>query len=314
MSTGSTIPYNLRPNKAADRELFLSLLARLCGTLPLETYRYVGLGGPFLEDFRMVHSRLGISHMTSVEMEKAAHLRQAFNRPFRSISCVHAKIEEYLKETDFDESVILWLDYTKPEDLKQQIDCYCEQAAQLPLGSIVRITMNANPSSLGNPANVAHLEEYRVSELRRRLGNYVPTAFPPSHTRQINYGRGLLSILRLALDRHMIGYPDRKTVWALSTYYADGQPMVTATVIIVNRSDEAVEPVVAGWPFRSTPECPHVLELPVLSPLERATLERADDPSTCLKYDLPVARLKQNPLENFTDFYRVYPQFARVDL
>ena len=48
MSAGSSLPYRLRPNKAVDRELFLSLLTRLAPKLSLEKYHYVGLGGPSL--------------------------------------------------------------------------------------------------------------------------------------------------------------------------------------------------------------------------------------------------------------------------
>ena len=69
MSAGSSLPYRLRPNKAVDRELFLSLLMRLAPKLALEKYHYVGLGGPFLEDFRLVHGRLGIAKMTCIETE-----------------------------------------------------------------------------------------------------------------------------------------------------------------------------------------------------------------------------------------------------
>ena len=75
MSTGSSLPYRLRPNKAVDRELFLSLLMRLAPKFALERYHYVGLGGPFLEDFRMIHGRLGIAKMTCIETEEQVHKR-----------------------------------------------------------------------------------------------------------------------------------------------------------------------------------------------------------------------------------------------
>ena len=81
MGAGSSLPYRLRPNKAVDRELFLSLLMRLAPRLHVEKYHYVGLGGPFLEDFRLVHARLGLATMTCVETEEEVHKRQLFNRP-----------------------------------------------------------------------------------------------------------------------------------------------------------------------------------------------------------------------------------------
>ena len=63
MSKASSLPYKLRPNKAVDRELFLSLLCRLGAHLMVERYKYIGLGGPFLEDFRLLHKRTGIKEM-----------------------------------------------------------------------------------------------------------------------------------------------------------------------------------------------------------------------------------------------------------
>ena len=95
MSAGSSLPYRLRPNKAVDRELFLSLLMRLGPALSLEKYHYVGLGGPFLEDFRLIHARLGLARMTCVETEEEVHKRQLFNRPVASIECVHKTLEDY---------------------------------------------------------------------------------------------------------------------------------------------------------------------------------------------------------------------------
>ena len=102
MSAGSSLPYRLRPNKAVDRELFLSLLMRLAPKLSLEKYHYVGLGGPFLEDFRLVHARLGLGRMTCVEAEQEVHKRQVFNRPIASIECVNSTLEDYLDGHDFE--------------------------------------------------------------------------------------------------------------------------------------------------------------------------------------------------------------------
>lgn len=85
MSSGSSLPYRLRQNKSVDRELFLGLLGRLAATLKLEDYQYVGLGGPFLEDFRLIHARLGLKDLVCIEAEENVHKRQLFNAaPFAS--------------------------------------------------------------------------------------------------------------------------------------------------------------------------------------------------------------------------------------
>jgi hypothetical protein len=149
MSAGSSLPYRLRPNKAVDRELFLSLLMRLAPKLSLEKYHYVGLGGPFLEDFRLIHGRVGIAKMTCIETEEQVHKRQLFNRPIASIECVHKSLEDYLDETNLESPAIIWFDYTEPKGITSQIERFARTIGTVPIGSVLRITLNANPSSLG---------------------------------------------------------------------------------------------------------------------------------------------------------------------
>ena len=81
-----------------------------------------GLGGPFLEDFRLVHARLGLKRMACVETEQEVHKRQLFNRPIASIECVHATLEDYLDGHDFEAPAIIWFDYTEPKGITTQIE------------------------------------------------------------------------------------------------------------------------------------------------------------------------------------------------
>ncbi|MEI6848177.1 MAG: O-methyltransferase [Chlorobiaceae bacterium] len=324
MSKASSLPYQLRPNKAVDRELFLMLLGRIAGVIGIETYRYIGLGGPFLEDFRMLHARLGITDMVCLEIDENVNLRQNFNRPISSIQCLFSSIEDYLKKTEFYEPVILWLDYTAPSSLREQIECFCHQVCTLPVGSIVKITLNANPSSLGTPEphevkrdifNTEYaVQGWRLDRLKEKLGEFVPSSMTPRRLITYEFGKALLEILELALDREIDGYPDRNTIWCLTTLYADGQNMVTATVYVTPPNESDVEQILKSWSFYSTPAKPHVLDMPTLSTRERLTLEQSDNPDTCLRYELPKSSLKRNPLETFKLFYRVYPYFARVDM
>ena len=151
MSAASSLPYQLRPNKAVDRELFLSLLARVSGSLRIETYAYIGLGGPFLEDFRLIHSRLGITDLVCVEEEEAVHRRQLFNRPAPCVDCKHDTLEEFIDSTEFEKPVIIWFDYTDPKKITDQIERFSETVLFVRLNSILRITLNANAGSLGIP-------------------------------------------------------------------------------------------------------------------------------------------------------------------
>lgn len=332
MVSGSSIPYRLRPNKAVDRELFLSLLVRLAPSLALHDYRYVGLGGPFLEDFRLIHSRVGISKMTCVESEKQTHKRQLFNRPVPSIECVHNTLEGFLDETDLDEPAIVWFDYTDPKEISSQVDRFSVAVGSVPVGSILRITLNANPSSLGNPdpaeigvrlagdeadaqaARKPTIAEWRLARLKDKLGELFPADLKPEGMTFKQYGLSLLKVLQIAVDKEALNHLDRKLIWALATHYADGQPMITAAVIVAPPDDSALAAVVESWEFFSTPSSPHQVDLPSLSTLERLTMESKSDAGTLMDFSLPRSDLGSDPFESFRKFYRIFPHFSRVEL
>jgi len=222
MGSGSSLPYRLRPNKAVDRELFLSLLMRLAPELALENYHYVGLGGPFLEDFRLVHGRLGIAKMTCVEIQEQVHKRQIFNRPIASIQCIHTGLEDYLDETDFDSPAIIWFDYTEPKSITSQIGRFARTIGTVPTGSILRITLNANPGSLGKPNdNFSEIElmEWRLQEFQRRLGTLFPSGMSADGMKQSSFGKSLLHALKLAVEKEALSLQTQLSILQVGAFF-----------------------------------------------------------------------------------------------
>ena len=331
MSAGSSLPYRLRPNKAVDRELFLSLLLRLAPKLGLEKYHYVGLGGPFLEDFRLIHARLGIAKMTCIETEEEVHKRQLFNRPIESIACVHKKLEDYLDETDFDSPAIIWFDYTEPRGITTQIERFARTIGTVPIGSVLRVTLNANPESLGKPetkdisvesegdvsedrALKPTIQEWRLERFKERLGSLYPSGLSAAGMTFKTFGTSLLRALKLAVEKECLSFRDRRIAWALATHYADGQPMVTAALIVCPKDDKSIQELLLQWEFHAVAEAPHRLDLPALSTLERLTMESNADAQTKMGFKLPKSDMGENPFEVFKKFYRIYPHFSRVEL
>lgn len=331
MSAGSSLPYRLRPNKAVDRELFLSLLMRLAPKLALDKYHYVGLGGPFLEDFRLVHGRLGIAKMTCIETEAQVHKRQVFNRPVASIDCVHKTLEDYLDETDFDAPAIIWFDYTEPKGITTQIERFARTIGTVPVGSVLRVTLNANPTSLGKPdpkdlsvevedeasedrGVKPTIQEWRLARFKERLASLCPSDVTPDDMSFKKFGPSLLRALKLAVDNEVLSFRDRRIVWALATHYADGQAMVTAALVVARKDDAATEELVKGWEFYATTDAPHRVDLPALSTLERLTMESNDNAENVMGFKLPKSDMGEDPFEVFKKFYRIYPHFSRVEL
>lgn len=342
--SGSSLPYRLRPNKAVDRELFLSLLMRLAPNLRLEKYHYVGLGGPFLEDFRLLHSRIGIGRkrggrtvgrLTCIESELEVHKRQRFNRPVASIKCVHSTLEKFLDQTTFAKPVIIWFDYTAPGGVASQIQRFAATVGTMPIGSVLRVTLNADPGSLGEPPSGKDLSvevdgdvsadrakkptkaEWRFQRFNERLGALVPSGLTADAMTFKRYGPTLLQVLKLAVEKVALSFTERRVVWSLATHYADGQPMVTAALVVCPREDTVIEKLVKGWEFYATPDDPHRIELPALSSLERLTMESNNNSQRKLGFDLAKvieSKLGVDPVDVFKKFYRLYPHFSRVEL
>lgn len=322
MSKGASVPYKLRPNKIVDRELFVSFLSRLSATLKFENYQYIGLGGPFLEDFRLIHSRIGISDMVCVESNEDVHKRQRFNRPTPTISCVHNTLEGYINSSDFEKPVILWLDYTEPRKLADQIETFSDIVVNVPDYSVVRITLNANPGSLGSPDpgdiigrpdGPNGIQEWRLNEFKLKMANLCPADLDRSYMTNKAFGEAVLMSLQLSTQRAMLSSSDNIFPWTMSTHYSDGQPMVTATIMSIPKDRADIVRIIEQWEHYSTPENPLRLDMPALSPLERLTLESHEDPDNCLDFELPKSDMKEDPIESFKRFYRVYPHFTRVD-
>jgi hypothetical protein len=128
------------------------------------------------------------------------------------------------------------------------------------------------------------------------------------------FGTSLLRALKLAVEKEVLSFRDRRIVWALATHYADGQAMVTAALVVCKNDDKAVEALVKGWEFYATADAPHRLDLPALSTLERLTMESNIDAKTKMGFELPKSDMGENPFEVFKKFYRIYPHFSRVEL
>jgi hypothetical protein len=325
---GASLPYRLRPNKAVDRALFLSLLSWIAPEFSLRDYPYIGMGAEFLEDFRMIHAKIGITEMTSVESDPQIIKRQEFNKPLESINCVEDTIENYLQKTTIRTPTIVWLDYTDPSSLKLQIETFLATLRDCPLGSIVRVTLNANSGTLGSPkageitakidsgsGGVAQpLHTWRLAKLREKLGDFVPHTLDPSTMVAKEFGGALLKILQFSVDREFKHSRDRVIHWALSTHYADGQPMVTSTAIISGVSDTKIKDLIEKWEYVSPPSSPLKLDLPSLSTKERIHLESKIQKGTEMTYTLPKGKLGEDPVACFEKFYRVFPHYGSVDI
>lgn len=107
------VHYVQRPAKNIERKMIVEVLGSLGTYTKLDRFQYLGFGSIYFVDFALIHRRLGIRKMTSVEMEDApaAQARVAFNRPFKFVKLRFGHSNDVLPTHDWRTPSIVWLDY-----------------------------------------------------------------------------------------------------------------------------------------------------------------------------------------------------------
>jgi hypothetical protein len=194
--SGGNVSYNLRPNKFVERQLFIELLGKICLTKSPDSYIYISLGGPQLEDHKTIHQMLGFNNLVSIEADPVVYQRQLFNlRPYY-VKCRQETTSQFITNFDNfassyeDKKFIVWLDYTEANMRYEQLVEYQTLLSSLEVGDILKITINANPYSLGKK-EIDELGEpcetdnnYRISlfkKLQDQLKKYFPSHLNFTH-------------------------------------------------------------------------------------------------------------------------------------
>jgi hypothetical protein len=324
MSIGGSIPYHLRQNKAIDRNLFTDLLSRIGRYKNISDYTYYGFGGPYMEDFKHLHGALRLQDMVSIEREREVVKRQRFNQPLACVRILEGASGDFIARFDPETPSVVWLDYTEPKDIGIQLVELQQLVSKLNPYDVVKITLNAAASALGEPKEAdKDLKEYRLEVARERIGGFLPAHAGNDDVTGKNYPGLLLQAIHLAEHKGMEG----RRAWMLQPLsaftYADGQPMVTATAIVLPKSDIDAffsHTRLKHWPYVSVDwSAPRSISVPDLSLRERLKVEAmlpsasSKDILDALGYRIAATPAESEELmENFVRYYRMYPLYSRV--
>jgi hypothetical protein len=329
MSSGSTIPYHLRQNKAVERILFeeqLKLLSSWLDTinsLPIERYRYVGFGGPFLEDFKSIHRNLKIVDMTSIENDEHTLRRQEFNKP---VSCINLLPEpmnssDFINKDQFLKATILWLDYVNTDYVSQLHDIN-NAIGKMAEFDILKVTFNANAANI-RTNGLGNIQEQRCASFGDLIPNeYLPEDLDPDDFTHKNFHKVLSKTIQNALDNGLLHRQHLKAKILSSFVYKDGQKMLTLSCILL--SDESLTDFTqnssfTNWEFYYDKGHIFDISLPSLSVRERVEIERLlpngdlDAIKEYLGYRI-ADRDEDNDLllKNFIDYHARFPWFGKI--
>lgn len=338
--SGGYLPYHLRHNKAIERNVFIDLLSRIKG---IRDYQYIGFGGPFLEDFRLIHFHLGIKNMTCVEMDEEVHKRQDFNSPIGCITLLHKRSGEFITEFTFTGNSIIWLDYASSRALGEQLSEVHTVIQKLNTYDIIKVTLNANPNTLLDESilksrindkdkpevkeeETDKFYEERLAVLQERAGLYLPTTINREEITQGGYPSVLCRALRNAIQRGLSNIPDQVFQPLTSFIYSDSNhQMLTFTgIILPNKEAKKNEffeyTKISDWKFRNlTGETSLLIDIPELSIKERFEIDRLLPGASTqkihekLKFFIAENEDKSKmKIDNYILYYRQYPYFSKI--
>jgi hypothetical protein len=338
--SAATIPYHLRPHKAVDRRLFIDLLNRCERWRPLIRDAYLSMGAYPLEDHKLVHRMIGITRLIAFDDDPNIVARQRFNRPVDSFRAFKMKSGELIAELDQvlqeaecgdPEGLIIWLDYTAPKQLGEQVREFEALLDKVKKGDIVRVTVNAHLPALGDSKgpdgkNIPsdQLRVNRFGKLKERIGDYLPSDAKASDMTPERLPVLIAQAFGKAAAKALPVSGQNAFVPLSVVRYSDGQQMLSMTGMVVPRTqktDLRNKLDMSSYPFFSDEwKDVHFLEVPDLTLRERLFLERAASTSNCEEVaenlgfafsdDMDIGVF----LNNYKEFYRFYPTLLSAEV
>jgi len=331
--SGGLVPYHLRPNKAVDRYLFVELLSKVNRVVSIDSYTYVGFGGPFLEDFKLIHSYFGNKKMLSIEGNFNVWKRQTFNLPLTCIECFQQTSGDFIASYSIQGNAIIWLDYASPRELRVQVQEFESLLAKLQTYDVVKITLNANPDTLrardsinkeGKRETTEERNTKRLQKLSGRLGEYLPQETTAEMMTLDDLPQVLCRVIEFAANKALRGRSEEVFQPLTSFVYSDSaHQMLTITGIILPGNEVREffrKTAIRKWRLSATNwRTIHKIRLPELTAREKLFIDKQLPKSTGRQIQKKLKFLfdedEEKSLEiikSYVTFYRHYPNYHRV--
>lgn len=308
--------YRLRPAKNIERKMFCDVFSRLARIAPLRTYRYVGLGSIGFSDFILVHQRLGISDMISIEHQKESSRRVAFNRPYACIKVKMGESSEVLPMLRWEKRAIVWMDYDKPLQAPHLTDIRLV-ASSARSGSMLIVTVPSDPGRFDGDVK---LPQRRFDDLKRLVGpDKIPAELKPTDLAQWGLARTHRTIIHEEIqstirDRNGALEGDQKLEYEqlFNFHYADGIKMLSVGGMVLSKKDRRLmgTRLFKDLDFVKGGDEPYLIEAPVLTWRELRYLD-SRMPGSIKAHP---RWLPEEDRRKYSNIYRYFPNFLEVEV
>lgn len=315
------INYGLRPSKAVERKMLCEAFRKLYVFGKLELYRYIGFGSTYFSDFILFHKALGIKNMLSIEKDIENRKRFEFNLPYKCINIEFGESVKILPRLNWDIRTILWLDYDHKlnSDALADIKYFCTKAVA---GSILVVTVNAEPKKLNGEYPQKKLVEQRYNELQELVGKEkIP--YGTSGKNLSGWGLAKVSanivkneILETLNERNGGREPGSKIVYEqlFNFNYADGAKMVTTGGLFYDegQANFVAQSGIKNHDFITDSDDPYKIEVPNLTYKEIRFIDTHLPTDTIESIASPS--IPKDDLQKYFKIYRYFPTFVETEI
>lgn len=312
--TWRLLNYALRPSKHVERKMLAEAFSRLDHLVPLDQWRYVGLGSLWFTDFSLFHRRLGFRLMHSIEAEEDPDLQKRFRANIPYETKLHfGSTTVQLPMIPWDDPTVVWLDYDSAIEPHVFDDINHVVSACTP-PTLLLLTLNVNSGR-----DVGRLDRFR---------NLIGTDNVPDWvTSDADLGQGVDGMARavrelitnavtdVLTDRNAPEQDEERLRYRqlFNFRYADGSQMLSIGGLLYRTAEEhrVTECNFDDLPFVARGEQPYVITVPLLTFRETLLLDSklpaAPDPT-----EFPG--VEQDEIDAYARLYRYLPVYVDADL
>lgn len=314
--------YPLRPNKAVDRFMLIEVIRRLERVYNICEYTYYGLGGPFLEDFRLLYELCPNVGMVSIEGDEQTYRRQEFHLPCGSLKLECKSAKSFLKSYEArDCKSIFWLDYTGLEygafnDFTTLLDKVADN-------SVIKVTLRAEPRDYWDPDADPKKDALKRKDFVEQFVKLLPTPTTEPPNDFESFAALLQEMLQIAAQKALPSGVGRIIQPVCSFCYKDSVGMFTFTGIVCPQEESSkIKRMFSNWHFCNLNwRKPKRIDVPFLTTKERLHLQKflpcdrgaGRKLHKALGYIIDADRkTSAAKMSQYADFHRYYPFFVKA--
>ena len=308
--------YHIRPNKAADRLTLIDAIRLVVKPRELSDYTYYSMGGPTLEDFRLIYEFYPEIKMVCIEQDPEIYKRQRFHLPcrFHHLKLEHTSLKSFLAQYEAkDQKSIFWLDYTNLE--LGHFDDFMGLLGKVGANCIVKITLSCDPRDYKKPD--------QAEDFRKKFATLLPNTSDPPPIRADKLALLMQGMVQIASQKALPSAMPLMFLPVSSFYYSDGAGIFTLTGVVCRRVEEKdFRKALEKWPFANTNwNEPIRINVPSLSTKERLHLQRhlpsggkaGKSLRRALGYLIDEdTEQTEIQLQQYADFHRYFPYFIKA--